>query len=176
MTTPHPSDERAITDDDNVVIDITDATLAREAQYRGLLTRGAAGDLVIDLRDHVVGTAPLVPRQVLDLRDPLVASRLAAQCPPATGRPADLEPGQRVVRITGGDRWMDAEAFVYERVRTSGTRRVEHAVRSRSSPASPTTRTSTPSSTTTRRSSAPSAPSSVPTRTCPSASSTARLR
>lgn len=134
MTTPHPSDERTVTDDD-VVIDITDATLAREEQFPGLLTRGAAGDLVIDLRDHVVATAPVVPRQVFDLRDPEVAARLAAQCPPATGRPADLEPGQRVVRITGGDRWMDAEAFVYEAyvsigyTKESSTRQVEELAR-----------------------------------------------
>ena len=134
LTTPQPSDAPTVTDD-GIVLDITDATLAREARFPGLLTRGPAGDLVIDLRDRVVGTQPKPPRQVFDLRDPQVASALAAQCPPATGRPAELEPGQRVVHITGGDRWMDAEAFVYEAyvaigyTKASSTRQVEELAR-----------------------------------------------
>lgn len=32
----------------------------------------------------------------------------------ASGRPADLLPGHRLVTIDGGDMWMEAEAFVYE--------------------------------------------------------------
>ncbi|HEX2575099.1 MAG TPA: hypothetical protein VHK88_02050 [Aquihabitans sp.] len=34
--------------------------------------------------------------------------------PWVSGRPADLLPGHRLVTITGGDLWMEAEAFVYE--------------------------------------------------------------
>lgn len=33
---------------------------------------------------------------------------------PPSGRPRDLLPGHRLVRVTGGDLWMQAEAFVYE--------------------------------------------------------------
>lgn len=31
-----------------------------------------------------------------------------------SGRPADLQPGHRLISIQGGDLWMQAEAFVYE--------------------------------------------------------------
>jgi len=33
---------------------------------------------------------------------------------PVSGRPLDLLPGHRLVRVTGGDDWLKAEAFVYE--------------------------------------------------------------
>mgnify|MGYP001167109220 CR=1 FL=1 len=33
---------------------------------------------------------------------------------PPSGRPLDLLPGHRLVRVTGGDDWLKAEAFVYE--------------------------------------------------------------
>jgi hypothetical protein len=33
---------------------------------------------------------------------------------PPSGRPQDLLPGHRLVRVTGGDDWLKAEAFVYE--------------------------------------------------------------
>jgi hypothetical protein len=53
---------------------------------------------------------------VIDLRD----DALARQVRPVSGRPADLQPGHRLVTITGGDRWMQAEAFVYDIYRKIG--------------------------------------------------------
>ncbi len=52
-----------------------------------------------------------------------------------SGRPADLLPGHRLVTITGGDLWMEAEAFVYEMyvaigyTQSSNLRRVEELSR-----------------------------------------------
>lgn len=51
--------------------------------------------------------------------DPAIdAASAAAEPRPApvraSGRPADLLPGHRLITIEGGDLWMDAEAFVYE--------------------------------------------------------------
>ncbi len=34
--------------------------------------------------------------------------------PRASGRPQDLQPGHRLITISGGDLWLQAEAFVYE--------------------------------------------------------------
>ncbi|HMJ79267.1 MAG TPA: hypothetical protein VK507_25000 [Iamia sp.] len=80
-------------------------------------------DVVIDLRDGVtehllqqhqqeptaddaiaVGTDLAHAEEVIDLRD----------ARPPSGRPAELQPGHRMVTITGGDLWMQAEAFVYD--------------------------------------------------------------
>lgn len=78
-------------------------------------------DVVIDLRDgatdllpqhepHAVGTDLAHAEEVLDLRT----------ARPPSGRPAELQPGHRVVTITGGDLWMQAEAFVYDIYRQVG--------------------------------------------------------
>jgi hypothetical protein len=80
-------------------------------------------DVVIDLRDgatellpqhepeeHVAGTDLAHAEEVIDLRT----------ARPPSGRPAELQPGHRVVTITGGDLWMQAEAFVYDIYRQVG--------------------------------------------------------
>ncbi len=75
-------------------------------------------EVVIDLRDEAVDPQPATPvgtdlahaDTVIDLRD----------ARPPSGRPADLQPGHRVVTITGGDLWMKAEAFVYDVYREVG--------------------------------------------------------
>ena len=85
-------------DHDDLVIDLTDAAMTREALLQEPeVSVGDDGELVIDLRE-------LIPtgRKIVGAKRP-------------SGRPPDLAPGQRLVSITGGDRWMDAEAFVYER-------------------------------------------------------------
>jgi hypothetical protein len=80
----------------------------------------AAADEVIDLRDaEVLATgAPEVRKEgdqvVIDLRELAPTGRRMEPHPKMTGRPPDMLPGFTIERITGGDRWMDAEAFVYE--------------------------------------------------------------
>lgn len=82
-----------------------------------------ADDVVIDLRDGVtdhlpdvhaedeaIGTDLAHAEEVIDLRD----------ARPPSGRPAELMPGHRVVTITGGDLWTQAEAFVYDIYRQVG--------------------------------------------------------
>ena len=101
---------RAPSEDDGVVIDITDAALARwEASQEGARTALAADEVVIDLRDHIVaaGEAGLVT----DLRTWIPAAP-AIVAP--SGRPQELLPHHRLEMITGGDMWMAAEAFVYD--------------------------------------------------------------
>ncbi|MFN8017335.1 MAG: hypothetical protein U0P45_04340 [Acidimicrobiales bacterium] len=88
----------AAEDNQEPVIDLTDAAMAREALLQEPeVSVDEDGELVIDLRE-------LIPsgRSIVNAKSP-------------SGRPPDLAPGQRLVAITGGDRWMDAEAFVYER-------------------------------------------------------------
>lgn len=85
-------------------------------------------DAIIDLRDEVTeplarsggdtgsdehvthGTDLAHAEEVIDLRD----------ARPPSGRPADLQPGHRLVTITGGDLWTQAEAFVYDIYRQVG--------------------------------------------------------
>ncbi len=70
-------------------------------------------DVVIDLRDGV--TDPLPPaheEKLVDLREPPLR--------PPSGRPAELLPNHRLVTITGGDLWLQAEAFVYDIYRSVG--------------------------------------------------------
>ena len=75
--------------DDDVVIDLTDATMAREALYRRLVSTSPTGELVIDLRD-----------QVLDkLLDIAPTGRASAPSELASGRPQTLEEGLRLVTI-----------------------------------------------------------------------------
>ena len=96
MSPSKPTPERpgaaAAPADDDVVIDLTDSATAAHADGRVEPT-----ELVIDLRDEAI------------------ASRTLAGSAHVSGRPPALLPHHRVEVITGGDRWMDAEAFVYER-------------------------------------------------------------
>jgi len=59
-------------------------------------------------------------RQVIDLTDAAIASRTVVPGPQVSGRPPDLLGHHRLVEITGGDDWMQAEAFVYERYHRIG--------------------------------------------------------
>lgn len=82
-------------------------------QPRDLETEGDEADEVIDLREHVLDTPERAP----------------------SGRPADLLPQHRLVTVTGGDRWVQLEAFVYDIYRKVGycdespRRRVEELAR-----------------------------------------------
>ena len=90
--------------DDDVVIDITDAALARQALYDRLVSSSPTGELIIDLRDEVLDSiAELAP-----------TGRTLPGGPSVSGRPPELLEGHRLQVISGGDRWMDAEAFVYD--------------------------------------------------------------
>jgi hypothetical protein len=60
--------------------------------------------------------APPGEQEVVDLRD--LAEAEPAR--PASGRPADLLPGHRLVTVTGGDQWLQVEAFVYDIYRQIG--------------------------------------------------------
>lgn len=59
-------------------------------------------------------------RQVIDLTDAAIASRTVVPGPQVSGRPPDLLGHHRLVEITSGDDWMQAEAFVYQRYRRIG--------------------------------------------------------
>lgn len=92
------------TADDDVIIDITDAALAKRALYERLVSASSTGDLVIDLRDEVLEEiAMLAPtgRTILHLEHP-------------SGRPPDLQEGLELVVIEDGPEWAQAEAFVYD--------------------------------------------------------------
>ena len=90
--------------DDDVVIDITDAAMARQALYDRLVSSSPSGELVIDLRDDVLDAiAELAP-----------TGRTLESGPSVSGRPPELLDGHELLVISGGDRWMDAEAFVYD--------------------------------------------------------------
>jgi hypothetical protein len=117
----------------------------------GQSTPPALGDdVVIDLRDGVTDPLPQGrDGDVVDLREP--HEHAIPMADPAetgaeeaedfvplrdpSGRPADLPPGHRMVTITGGDLWMEAEAFVYDSYREVGfceespRRRVEELAR-----------------------------------------------
>lgn len=83
-------------------------------------------DQVIDLRDEALLAtgAPEVRQEgdqvVLDLRELAPTGRRIEPGPKMCGRPPDLREGYQLLRITGGDRWLDAEAFVYEIYRELG--------------------------------------------------------
>ena len=76
-------------------------------------------DQVVDLRESTAqggGSAETEPGEVIiDLRDPALAGRTLVAGPHVSGRPPALRDGHRVEVITGGDLWMKAEAFVYDR-------------------------------------------------------------
>ncbi len=62
-------------------------------------------------------TPPVDPEdEVIDLRDEVVERKVRA----ASGRPAELLPGHRLEMVTGGDRWLQLEAFVYDIYRQIG--------------------------------------------------------
>ena len=70
----------------------------------------------------------------------------SADDPPAprvSGRPKELSPGHHVETITGGDRWMQAEAFLYDLYLQLGYCEESPTGGSRRWPAGPTTRGST---------------------------------
>lgn len=95
-------------DDDGVVIDITDAAVARmAARDEGEAAARAADELVIDLRDGALATEAARAAEA-------AATRVVS------GRPPELQAGHQCITITGGDLWMEAEAFVYERYVTLG--------------------------------------------------------
>lgn len=90
-------------EDDDVVIDITDAAVARmNAADEGLAAVAASNEQVIDLTDGAMAAETARAAEA-------AASRVVS------GRPQALLPHHRVIAITGGDLWMEAEAFVYER-------------------------------------------------------------
>lgn len=71
---------------------------ALRAASEGEGTAAAAEEVIIDLRDGAVA-------------DPTTEHGHHHKGP--SGRPDSLAPGQQLVAITGGDLWMEAEAFVY---------------------------------------------------------------
>jgi len=123
MTTPQPDQPANILGDqvnDDLVIDLTDAAVA--SGTAGIGTTGPGSILPTD-------------EEVLDLRDLTLAGRHTTAGPMMSGRPPELPDGYTLLTITGGDRWMEAEAFVYERYVTLGytgesdRRRVEESAR-----------------------------------------------
>ena len=97
-----PRDALVSTTDGEVIIDITDGTLARLALYEEVLSRGHDGELIIDLRDEELIAGEREPRS-----DPQNLNR--------SGRPIDLLDGMRLIRITDRNSatWEKAEEFVY---------------------------------------------------------------
>jgi hypothetical protein len=81
------------TDEDELVIDLRDATLAQRE----------ADEFIIDLRDHVVAAGKHGP------------ARPETDDKPKSGRPQDLLPGLELVVLQEEDeRWEKAERFVYD--------------------------------------------------------------
>lgn len=104
MSKAHDEGQPGVEVDDGIVIDITDAAMARQALYDRLVSSSPSGELVIDLRDDVLDSiAELAP-----------TGRTLPGGPSVSGRPPDLLEGHELLVISGGDRWMDAEAFVYD--------------------------------------------------------------
>ncbi|HRW38719.1 MAG: hypothetical protein KDB04_07235 [Acidimicrobiales bacterium] len=89
---------------DDVIIDITDAALARQALYDFLVSTSPTGELVIDLRDDVLD-------KLVDLAP---TGRSLPDTPTASGRPPDLQSGLRLATIEDGPQWDKAEHFVYD--------------------------------------------------------------
>lgn len=57
---------------------------------------------------------------VIDLTEEALASRTVKPSPIVSGRPPDLLNHHHIELVTGGDAWIEAEAFVYERYRRVG--------------------------------------------------------
>ncbi|WP_421118018.1 N-acyl amino acid synthase FeeM domain-containing protein [Aquihabitans daechungensis] len=114
--------------DDEVVIDLTDAAMERRAAAEGddLLSVAPDGEFVVDLTDGAMAAA----QQAEAAR---AAKAVSARV--VSGRPQPLQADHQMSTITGGDTWMEAEAFVYERYVSLGyadhssRRRVEELAR-----------------------------------------------
>lgn len=89
---------------DDIVIDLRDETLARQALYERLVSTRPDGELVIDLRDEVLDA-------ILELA-PTGRTILPSANP--SGRPPDLQEGLSVTVIEDGPEWDKAEEFVYD--------------------------------------------------------------
>lgn len=89
---------------DDIVIDITDATLAREALYDRLVSSSPTGELVIDLRDDVLESIALLAP----------SGRTITPSSRASGRPPAMAPGLHLVAIEDDESWTRAERFVYD--------------------------------------------------------------
>lgn len=96
--------------DDGVVIDITDAAVARAALYDQLVSRRPDGELVIDLRDEVLD-------KILSLAP---TGRTIEPSERASGRRASMAPGLHLVAIEDDESWTRAERFVYDTYVTLG--------------------------------------------------------
>ncbi|MCU1370086.1 MAG: Acetyltransferase family protein [Ilumatobacteraceae bacterium] len=130
MAIPKAHDEghRRDDDDDGVVIDITDAATARRAAVADevLLSVAADGELILDLTDDALAAAE---------KAEAARAAKAAAARVVSGRPSPLRDDHQLIAITGGDLWMQAEAFVYERYVSLGyadhssRRRVEELAR-----------------------------------------------
>lgn len=66
------------------------------------------------------GAAAAEAFTIIDLTDEALASRTVKPSPVVSGRPPDLLDHHHLELVTGGDAWVDAEAFVYERYRRVG--------------------------------------------------------
>ncbi|MGN6694518.1 MAG: hypothetical protein ACTHN0_10090, partial [Aquihabitans sp.] len=108
--------------DDGIVIDITDAAMARRAAAAEevLLSVAADGELILDLTDDALAAAEKAEAAK-------AAKEAAARV--VSGRPNDLRSDHQLVTITGGDQWIQAEAFVYERYVSLGY--ADHSSRKR---------------------------------------------
>lgn len=114
MDTPQILHESTVERDD-VVIDLTDAALARRA-LEDRHKANTAGAVDHAEAWHNEPEVSIVDGEVvIDLRELTPTGRTITHAKNASGRPPELQPGHRVITITGGDRWMEAEAFVYER-------------------------------------------------------------
>jgi hypothetical protein len=96
-----PEDRAA---DDEVVIDLTDAAMAKQALYDRLVSTSPSGELIIDLRDEVLESIALLAPTGRELTTP----------PMPSGRPPSLQEGLELVVIEDGPEWAQAEAFVYD--------------------------------------------------------------
>lgn len=66
------------------------------------------------------GAVAAAARTLIDLTDGALTSRTIVPGPVVSGRPADLLDHHRLELVTGGDAWIAAESFVYERYRRVG--------------------------------------------------------
>ncbi|WP_426570698.1 GNAT family N-acetyltransferase [Aquihabitans sp. McL0605] len=86
------------------MIDITDATLAKQALYDQLVRTTPAGEQVIDLRDEVLAA-------ILELAP---TGRTILPSERASGRPPDLQEGVHLEIPTTDAEWKRVEEFVYD--------------------------------------------------------------
>lgn len=98
------------TREDEVVIDITDAALAKQALYDQLVTSTPDGEAIIDLRDEVLA-------KILDLAP---TGRTILPSDRASGRPPQLQEGVRLEVPDDEASWNRVEEFVYDTYVTLG--------------------------------------------------------